>query len=226
MQQPTAAWARRARRWALVLALALASGAIATSWPSPAEAHCDSINGPVVFAARQALAAGNADLILPYVKPDAETELIGAFQRTLVARQAGGEAGLIADRWFFETAVRLHRAGEGAAYTGLKEIAELDPALAAADEALETGDLHEVTAVLMEAVQTGVAQRYHAVQEARELAAREGTVAANRERVEAELGFENYVYALHLAAEGSAAHAADRPSPGLQLRAQSGASCP
>jgi hypothetical protein len=134
---------------------------------------------------------------------------------------------LVAERWFFETAVRLHRAGEGAPYTGLKEIADLDPALAAADEALETGDLHEVTAVLTDAIQTGLSRRYHAVQEARELAAREGTVAANRERVEAELGFETYVYQLHLAAQGAAAaHEASLPSPELQARAQSGASCP
>lgn len=227
MKQPAMKWARRGRLWALALILALASGAIATAWSTPAEAHCDSISGPVVGAARQALAAGDANLILPYVKPEAEAELTAAFQRTQAARQAGGEAGLLAERWFFETAVRLHRAGEGAPYTGLKEIADLDPALAAAEEALETGDLHEVTAVLTDAIQTGVSRRYHAVQEARELAAREGTVAANRERVEAELGFETYVYQLHLAAQGAAAaHTAELPSPGLQLRAQSGATCP
>jgi hypothetical protein len=227
MKQPAIKWAHRGRLWALALILALASGAIATTWSTPAEAHCDSISGPVVGAARQALATGNANLILPYVKPDAEAELTTAFQRTQAARQAGGEAGLVAERWFFETAVRLHRAGEGAPYTGLKEIADLDPALAAADEALETGDLHEVTAVLTDAIQTGLSRRYHAVQEARELAAREGTVAANRERVEAELGFETYVYQLHLAAQGAAAaHEASLPSPELQARAQSGASCP
>jgi hypothetical protein len=211
----------------LALVLALASGAIATTWSTPAEAHCDSISGPVVGAARQALAAGDANLILPYVKPDAEAELTSAFQRTQVARQAGGEAGLLAERWFFETAVRLHRAGEGAPYTGLKEIADLDPALAAAEDALETGDLHEVTAVLTDSIQTGLSQRYHAVQEARELAAREGTVAAHRERVEAELGFETYVYQLHLATQGTAAtHEAGLPTADLQARLQTGASCP
>lgn len=226
MQRPAMKWARRGRLWALALILALASGAIATMWSPPAEAHCDSISGPVVGAARQALTAGDVNLVLPYVKPDAEAELTNAFQRTLAARQAGGEAALVADRWFFETAVRLHRAGEGAPYTGLKEIADLNPALAAAEEALETGDLHEVTAVLTDSVQSGLSQRYRAVQEARERAAHEGTVAANRERVEAELGFETYVYQLHLATQGAAAHEASLPSPELQARAQSGASCP
>ena len=227
MNQPAMKWARRGRRWALVLVLALASGAIATTWSSPAEAHCDSISGPVVAAARQALAAGDANLILPYVKPEAEAELATAFQRTQAARQAGGEAQQVAERWFFETAVRLHRAGEGAAFTGLTEVAELDPALTAAEEALETGDLHEVTAVLTDAVQTELSRRYHAVEEARQHATREGTVAAHRERVEAELGFETYVYQLHQAVQGAAAaHEAELPSPSLQLRAQSAATCP
>ena len=74
MKQPAMKWARRGRLWAVALILALASGAIATTWSTPAEAHCDSISGPVVGAARQALAAGDANLILPYVKPAAEAE--------------------------------------------------------------------------------------------------------------------------------------------------------
>jgi uncharacterized protein DUF6448 len=227
-EQPAMKWARRGRLWALALILALASGAIATAWSPVAEAHCDSISGPVVNAARQALAAGDVNVVLPYVKPEAEAELASAFQRTQAARQAGGEAQQVAERWFFETTVRLHRAGEGAAFTGLKEVADLDPALAAADEALETGDLHEVTAVLTNAVQSQLSRRYHEVEEARQHAAREGTVAAHRERVEAELAFETYVYQLHQAAQGAAAaHEADLPSPGLQLRTeQTGATCP
>lgn len=214
------------RRWILALILALASGAAATAWSPSAEAHCDSIAGPVVTAARQALAAGDVDGILPYVKPWAEAELTTAFQRTQAARQAGGEAQQVAERWFFETAVRLHRAGEGAAFTGLKDVADLDPALAAAEEALETGDLHGVTALLTKAVQTELLRRYHAVEEARQHAIREGTVAAHRERVEAELGFETYVYQLHQAVQGAAAaHTAALP-PSLQPRAQRAANCP
>lgn len=227
MKQSAMKWARRGRLGALALILALASGAIATTWSPPAEAHCDSINGPVVAAARQALAASDVSLILPYVKPESEAEVATAFQRTQAARQAGGEAQQVAERWFYETAVRLHRAGEGAAFTGLTEVADLDPALAAAEEALETGDLHEVTAVLTNAVQTELSRRYHAVEEARQHATREGTVAAHRERVEAELAFETYAYQLHQAAQGAAAaHEAKLPSPSLQLRAQSAATCP
>ena len=41
-----------------------------------------------------------------------------------------------------ETVIRLHRAGEGAAYTGLKTAgADYGPAIPAAEYAVETGDL-------------------------------------------------------------------------------------
>ena len=37
--------------------------------------HCDTMDGQVVKAARQALAAGNVKLILPWAPQDAEAEL-------------------------------------------------------------------------------------------------------------------------------------------------------
>ena len=76
--------------------------------------HCDSLDGPVVAAARAALAAGDVDLILPYVHRDGEEEMRDAFDRAIKVRALGPEAEEVADRWFFETTVRVHRAGEGA----------------------------------------------------------------------------------------------------------------
>lgn len=32
--------------------------------------HCDSLDGPVVTAARQALEAGDVDIVLPFVHAD------------------------------------------------------------------------------------------------------------------------------------------------------------
>lgn len=187
--------------------LALAVGALIFSQPAPALAHCDSVNGPVVTAAQAALEQGDVKLVLPYVKPEAEAELTAAFQHTLEVRQLGPEAQELADHYFFETAVRLHRAGEGAAYTGLKTETDHGPALAAADEALETGSLETVYSVLDQAIQQGVAEKYETVQQARARAAEENTVEAQRERVEAELIFEKYVYELYTAALGQTLHA-------------------
>ena len=82
--------------------------------------HCDTMDGPVVKAARAALDRGNVNLILPYVPKKAEAELRHAFERTMRVRLLSPEARETVDIWFFETAVRLHREGEGAPFTGLK----------------------------------------------------------------------------------------------------------
>ncbi len=187
-------------------ALATSVAFVALSPASKAEAHCDSVNGPVVRAAEQALEKGDVRLVLPYVQPQAEAEVAAVFQHANEVRKLGGEARELADRYFFETVVRLHRAGEGAPYTGLKYEADFGPALAEADKTLETGSLDGVYALLDQTVKEGVAARYHAVEEARETAAREGTVEANREKAEAELLFEKYVHGLYEAARGTAIH--------------------
>jgi Family of unknown function (DUF6448) len=82
--------------------------------------HCDSLDGPVVTAARRALDAGNVDVVLPFVPEQGEAEVKDVFQSTLQGRQLDDETREVADRLFFETVVRVHRAGEGAPYTGLK----------------------------------------------------------------------------------------------------------
>ena len=198
---------RSVRRWASLASLALAVAVIvALARPAPASAHCDSTSGPVVGAAREALDAGDVRPVLAYVKPEAEAELSAAFRQTVEVRQAGGSAQDLADRYFFETAVRLHRQGEGAAYTGLKEIVDVGPALLAAEQALETGDIDTVNTVIGGAVRAELHEKYQAVVAARERAAHEGTVSAARERAEAELAFETYIDQVYQAALGRADH--------------------
>lgn len=82
--------------------------------------HCDGLDGPVVTLARRALEAGNVNLVLPWVREQDEAEIREAFAHALAVRKLGGEAKDLADRHFFETLVRVHRAGEGASFTGLK----------------------------------------------------------------------------------------------------------
>lgn len=76
--------------------------------------HCDSLDGPVVTVAREALDHEDLARVLPFVPADAEAEVTGAYDLTVKARLQGSEAREVADRWFYETVVRLHRAGEGA----------------------------------------------------------------------------------------------------------------
>lgn len=165
--------------------------------------HCDSLDGPVVRAAERALAAGRVELILPFVPPDSEAEVRGAFDRTVAVRGTSAEVGDLADRWFFETVVRVHRTGEGAPYTGLKPAGlDVGPVIPVAERAIETGSADELTAVLTEIVDEQVKHRLdHAV--ALKARADDG-VAEAREYVEAMLGLQVWSHKLHLAALASA----------------------
>jgi hypothetical protein len=125
--------------------------------------HCDSLDGPVVTAARHALAANDVDVVLPNVHADGEPAVQDAFELTAKARALGPEAQDVADRWFFETVVRVHRAGEGAAFTGLKPAGlDVGPVIPVAERALETGDADELVTTLCNVVRTEVERRHSA----------------------------------------------------------------
>lgn len=113
--------------------------------------HCDTMDGPVVTAAKAALEKGNVNLILPWAPKKAEEELKKGFERTLRMRKLGKDAKELANYWFFETIVRLHREGEGAPYTGLKP-AGLDqgPVVPRVEEAIEKGDAREYVEAMLE----------------------------------------------------------------------------
>ena len=51
---------------------------------------------------------------------EGEPEVREAFEAVSTAWEQGPAARAVADQHFYETVVRIHRAGEGAPYTGLK----------------------------------------------------------------------------------------------------------
>jgi hypothetical protein len=102
--------------------------------------HCDAKDGPVVVAAREALEVGDVEFVLAYVPQEAEAEVREAFDLARTARTEGAAALRLAELYFFETVVRLHRSGEGAPYTGLvPEGLDHGPIIPLAKEAVETG---------------------------------------------------------------------------------------
>ncbi len=123
--------------------------------------HCDTRDGPVITAARKALETRNVNFALIWVAESAEEELKEAFEKTLHVRKASTEAQELADEWFFETTVRLHRAGEGAPYTGLKP-AGLDwgPVVPRAEKAIETGDATDAIGFVLHIVEEDLQQRF------------------------------------------------------------------
>jgi hypothetical protein len=88
--------------------------------PHRAWAHCDSLDGPVIQDARLALEKGDSNPVLKWVKKEHEGEIKEAFRLSLAVREKGADAKALAERYFFELLVRIHRAGEGEAFTGLK----------------------------------------------------------------------------------------------------------
>lgn len=170
--------------------------------------HCDTMDGPVVKAAKLALEKGTVNLILPWLPKKGENELKEAFERTLRVRKLGKEAKELADYWLFETAVRLHREGEGEPYTGLKP-AGLDegPVVPRAEEAIEKGDASEVIEFLSHTVEEEVQKRLDHALSLKDYD--EHDVDAAREYVEAMLEFMLYSHKLYIYTTSAGGHAAE-----------------
>lgn len=175
-----------------------AEGGLLLLW---AIGHCDTLDGPLAGLAKKALEENNLNLVLPWVRPEDDTEIRQVFDHAQAVRNLGPEARTLADRHFLETLIRVHRAGEGAAFTGLKPAGlDLGPAVPAADRALETGSPDEVIKLLLEAVSSGVNTRFQAASGRRDFDRND--VAAGRRYVEAYVPYVHYVERLWEAATG------------------------
>ena len=171
--------------------------------PATASAHCDGLDGPVVKAAQRALETGNANLVLIWVQKQDEGEIKKAFQKTLAVRKLNPQAKELADMYFFETLVRIHRAGEGASYTGLKPAGRnLGAAIPAADKALENGKVEPLVKLATEALQTGIREQFKQVMAKKKFG--KDDVEAGREYVEGYVQFIHYVERVYEAAKNPA----------------------
>jgi len=177
--------------------------ATSTLLPSCVDAHCDTLNGPVVTAAKTALEKGDVAPVLKWVKPAGEAEIKAAFKKVMSVRAAGGEAKELADRWFFETLVRVHRAGEGAPYTGLKD-EPVEPIIQMADEALDSGKIDALIVKLNQYAAEKIKDLFAKARAARKNENK--SVGAGRESVEAYVIYVHYLEGLHMAIMGSGSH--------------------
>ncbi|MCI4674149.1 DUF6448 family protein [Candidatus Mycolicibacterium alkanivorans] len=162
--------------------------------------HCDSLDGPVVTAAKAALTEDNAELILPFVPESAEDQVRAAFDRTRAAQAEGGHfTHEVADLYFFDTVVRLHRAGEGAPFTGLKPAGlDVGPVIPLAEEAIDTQSIDKLYEFLSAELRRQLQTRLD------RLTALTGgvTTAERRAYVEATLGLQVYSHHLYTMMRG------------------------
>ena len=182
-----------------ILSLLAILGCLFVFFLAHATAHCDTLDGPVVMAAKKALDTGNVNFVLIWVQEKDEAQIRDAFNKTLLVRKLGSDAKDLADMYFFETLVRIHRAGEGASYTGLKPAGlDLGPAIPAADKALESKSSDQLVELLTDAVKNGTQEEFEKAIAKKDF--RPDDIQAGREYIEAYVPFIHYVERIYEAA--------------------------
>jgi len=182
---------RSSRLKIFVLALAAASPGVSTT----ARAHCDSMDGPVIADARRALETGRVDAVLKWVGGADEEEIRRTFDRVLRVRALDADARELADHHFLETLVRIHRAREGAPYTGLKPAGSIEPGIQMADRALESGNVEALVEAVTARVTRELRERFAEASAAR--SSRESSPEQGRTYVRRYVEFVHYVEAIH-----------------------------
>jgi hypothetical protein len=177
--------------------------------------HCNTMDGPVITEAKIAPEKGDFTPVLKWVRKEDEDEIKKAFEKTLGVRKLSPQAKDLADMYFFETLVRVHRAAEGAGFTGLKPAGQVEPVIAAADKAIESSPLDDLAKEISTLIMSGIRQRFNHVVETKKHT--NESVEAGREYVAAYVEFVHYVERLHNDALGTAAPHAEaegkKPQP-------------
>ncbi len=169
--------------------------------------HCDTLDGPVVKEAMRALEKENVDIILPYVPKEGEEEVRKAFEKVVQVRKGGDVAREVADLYFFETVVRVHRAGEGAPFTGLKPAGlDVGPVIPVAEKAIASGSPDGLVDLLTDMVNIEVRHRFEHMMHLKAHA--EKGVDDARDYVKAMLGLQVWAHSLYknIKAEPHAGH--------------------
>jgi hypothetical protein len=197
----------------IVVAVVLSTGCYVLL-ASAAWSHCDTAGGPVIPEAKAALEKGDVTAVLKWVKKENEPEIKAAFAKAVAVRAKGPEAKELTDQYFIETLVRLHRAGEGAPYTGIKE-EPVEPIVAMADRALAEGSADHMIKELGGHMAKAVREKFNKAVEAKK--SKDKSVEAGREFVEAYVVYVHYVEGIHTAivSAGSHHHGGATPSAAL-----------
>ena len=197
--------------------LAIATVALAVG---NALAHCDTMAGPVIPEAREALEKGDVTPLLKWVTKDNEAEIKAVFAKTIAARVKGAEAKEVADHYFLETLVRLHRAGEGLPFTGIKDeppgkIVQLS------DQALSAGSPDALIKRIQGHIGEAIREKFAKVQETAKT--KDESVEAGRAYVAAYVEYMHFVEGIHAAVMSAGHHGeAAVPDPHAAHKAPEG----
>lgn len=193
-------------KWAIGAVVALAALVVGLFLAGAVFAHCDTTSGPIIPEAKAALERSDISPILKWIKKDNEAEIRAAFAKAVAVRAKGPEAKELADQYFLETLVRLHRAGEGAPYTGIKD-APVEPIVAMADKALAEGSADEMIEKISGHMAAAIKVKFNKALETGKN--KDKSVEAGREFVEAYVIYMHYVEGIHAAIMSAGAHQAE-----------------
>jgi len=175
---------------------------------SPAFAHCDSYDGPVVKDAMKALKTNNVSLVLKWVNENQSQEITALFNKTYSSRNDNKEIYTIIEKHFLETLVRLHRETEGAPYTGLKPAGTTKEIIKLTDNTITTGSANEMISKLNNHIEKVIKEKYQKVSELNKV--KDISVEKGREYVKAYIDYTHTVEAIHnileLSNDGHSAH--------------------
>ena len=166
--------------------------------------HCDSLDGPVIKDAKRALAAQDITPVLKWIDPLDQAEVTSAFKAAIEIRLKSDEVRDVADIYFFETLVRIHRKSEGEGFTGLKPAGSAEPVIVAADRALEDGDIEALADKISSAVRKGIIARYQDTNKKKKSS--DESVEKGREFVKAYVQYTHFLEAIHHIVSQGASH--------------------
>ena len=167
-------------------------------------AHCDSMDGPVITEAKNALSKGDVTPLLKWVPAADEEKIKVVFDQVIPVRNLGSQAQELADRQLFATLVEVHRASEGAPYSGIKPAGGIDPAVMAADLALENGNIDDLVARITHKFEENVRERFTTALQTK--ARSEESIVDGREFVKEYVQYVHYVEAVHNAVAAAGEH--------------------
>lgn len=172
----------------------------------PVSAHCDSYDGPTIKDAVKALETNNVKLVLKWIKPEQEKEIIPLFNKTYALKSGDKEVYNIVERHFFETLVRLHRETEGAPYTRLKPAGTTKPIILMSDQAIENRNIDDLLGKLNNHIGKVLKEKYERVAELDKL--KNNSPEQGRDFVEAYVDYTHTIEAIHDIIEPGSGHAA------------------
>ena len=157
--------------------------------------HCDTESGPVIKAAKQAIKTGNVNYILIWVQKDDSEKIIEVFNKTILNIKKDPTNQENYEKELFTTLLKVHREGEGAEFSGIKDDNTVLKPIKMADSAIDDGSIKEVSKMVTNHIERVITEKFTELEHARQFDVND--VEAGREYVRKYVEFMHLIEGLH-----------------------------